>query len=156
MKTTRRLKVLLIAVFVLWTAAVLIVTDAARAQQQRPSSFSPVIEEPFDVVRARDKAAKAGVAAAHQPLLEARYDLTRRVDESVRMTRGKPIPVGPTAKLTVGLTGDRLGQMSPIAIRDQEPFPYLPLPPVNPPFAAWCFRRLRSNYCRVSNGSTWI
>ncbi|HEU5132613.1 MAG TPA: hypothetical protein VFT26_10940, partial [Pyrinomonadaceae bacterium] len=62
MKTTWRLKVLLIAVFVLSTAAILIVTDAARAQQQRPSSFSPVIEEPFDVVRARDKAAKAGVA----------------------------------------------------------------------------------------------
>jgi hypothetical protein len=77
MKTTRRLKVLLTAVFVLATTAILIVTDAARAQQQRPSSFSPVIEEPFEVVRARDKAAKAGVAAAHQRLLEARYDLTR-------------------------------------------------------------------------------
>jgi len=139
MKTTRRLKVLLIAVFVLSTAAVLIVTDAARAQQQRPSSFSPVIEEPFDVVRARDKAAKAGVAAAHQRLLEARYDLTRRVDESVRMTRGKPIPVGPTAKLKVGLTWDRLGQMSPDAIRDQDAFPYLPLPHVNHPVGGMVF-----------------
>src|SRR5688572_27318878 len=139
MKTTRRLKVLLIAVFVLSTAAALIVTDAARAQQQRPSSFSPVIEEPFDVVRARDKAAKAGVAAAHQRLLEARYDLTRRVDESVRMTRGKPIPVGPTAKLKVGLTWDRLGQMSPDAIRDQDAFPYLPLPHVNHPVGGMVF-----------------
>src|SRR5687768_9535769 len=139
MKTTRRLKVLLIAVFVLSTAAILIVTDAARAQQQRPSSFSPVIEEPFDVVRARDKAAKAGVAAAHQRLLEARYDLIRRVDESVRMTRGKPIPVGPTAKLKAGLTWDRLGQMSPDAIRDQDAFPYLPLPHVNHPVGGMVF-----------------
>jgi cytochrome c peroxidase len=139
MKTTRRLKVLLIAVFVLSTAAILIVTDAARAQQQRPSSFSPVIEEPFDVVRARDKAAKAGVAAAHQRLLEARYDLSRRVDESVRMTRGKPIPVGPTAKLKVGLTWDRLGQMTPDAIRDQDVFPYLPLPHVNHPVGGMVF-----------------
>jgi cytochrome c peroxidase len=139
MKNTRRLKVLLAAVFVLSTAAILIVTDAARAQQQRPSSFSPVIEEPFDVVRARDKAAKAGVAAAHQRLLEARYDLTRRVDESVRMTRGKPIPVGPTAKLKAGLTWDRLGQMTPEAIRDQDAFPYLPLPHVNHPVGGMVF-----------------
>src|SRR5687768_5219209 len=139
MKDTARLKVLLIAVFVLLTATILIVTDAARAQQQRPSSFSPVIEEPFDVVRARDKAAKAGVAAAHQRLLEARYDLSRRVDESVRMTRGKPIPVGPTAKLKAGMTWDQLGSMTPEAIRAQEAFPYLPLPHVNHPVGGMIF-----------------
>ena len=135
----KRLKVLLAVIFVLSTAAILLVTDAARAQQQRPSSFSPVIEEPFDVVRARDKAAKAGVAAAHQRLLEERYDLTRRVDESVRMTRGKPIPVGPTAKLKAGLTWDRLGQMTPEAIREQGVFPYLPLPHVNHPVGGMVF-----------------
>jgi len=134
-----RLRVLLAAIFILSTAAILIVTDAARAQQQRPSSFSPVIEEPFEVVRARDKAAKAGVAAAHQRLLEERYDLSRRVDESVRMTRGKPIPVGPTAKLKAGLTWDRLGQMTPEAIREQGVFPYLPLPHVNHPVGGMVF-----------------
>jgi cytochrome c peroxidase len=130
MNNPKRIRVLLFAILVLSTTAILIVTDAARAQQQRPSSFTPVIEEPFDVVRARDKAKKAGVAAAHQRLLEQRYDLSRRVDDSVRMTRGKPIPVGPTAKLKAGLTWDRLGQMTPAAIRDQDAFPYLPLPHV--------------------------
>ncbi len=139
MNNPRRLKVLLAAICVLGAAAILIVTDAARAQQQRPSSFSPVIEEPFDVVRARDKAGKAAVAAAHQRLLDERYDLTRRVDESVRMTRGKPIPVGPTAKLKAGLTWDRLGQMTPAAIRDQDAFPYLPLPHVNHPVGGMVF-----------------
>ncbi len=134
-----RLRMLLAAIFILSTSAILIVTDAARAQQQRPSSFSPVIEEPFEVVRARDKAAKAGVAAAHQRLLEERYDLSRRVDESVRMTRGKPIPVGPTAKLKAGLTWDRLGQMTPEAIREQDVFPYLPLPHVNHPVGGMVF-----------------
>lgn len=111
-------------------AAVILVASGASAQQQRPSSFSPVIEEPFDVVRARDKAKKANVAATHQRLLEERYDLSRRVDESVRMTRGKAIPVGPTAKLKRGLTWDQLGRMTPAAIRDQDVFPYLPLPHV--------------------------
>ncbi|HKR11007.1 MAG TPA: hypothetical protein VJT15_03030 [Pyrinomonadaceae bacterium] len=131
MNNSKRIRVLLAAILVLSTAAILIVTDAARAQQQRPSSFTPVIEEPFEVVRARDKANKARIAAAHQQLLEQRYDLGRRVDDSVRMTRGKPIPVGPTAKLKAGLTWDRLGQMTPDAIRDQDAFPYLPLPHVD-------------------------
>lgn len=131
MTKSKRPRVLLLAVCALFITAILIVTDAARAQQQRQSSFSPVIEEPFDVVRVRDKAAKARVMAEHQRLLEERYDLSRRVDENVRMTRGKPIPVGPTAKLKNGLTWDQLGRMTPEAIRDQGVFPYLPLPHVN-------------------------
>jgi len=140
MNTPRRIKVLLAAILTLSAAAILVVTDAARAQQQqRPSSFTPVIEEPFDVVRARDKAAKAGVMAAQQRLLEQRYDLSRRVDDSVRMTRGKPIPVGPTARLKNGLTWDRLGQMTPDAIREQGVFPYLPLPHVNHPVGGMVF-----------------
>lgn len=142
MNNPKRLRVLLFAILVLSTAAILVVTQGVRAQQQRPSSFTPVIEEPFEVVRARDKAAKAGVAAAHQKLLDERYDLTRRVDESVRMTRGKPIPVGPTAKLKGGLTWDRLGQMTPAQIRDQDVFPYLPLPHVNHPVGGMVFPQM--------------
>ena len=91
------------------------------------------------MVLARDKANKARVAAAHQRVLEERYDLSRRVDEGVRMTRGKPIPVGPTAKLKRGLTWDRLGQMTPDAIRDQDAFPYLPLPHVDHPVGGMVF-----------------
>jgi cytochrome c peroxidase len=140
MNSPKRLKVLLLLILTLSAAAILIVTDAVRAQQQpRPSSFTPVIEEPFDVVRARDKAGKAGVMAAHQRLLEQRYDLNRRVDDNVRMTRGKPIPVGPTARLQNGLTWDRIGQMTPDAIREQGVFPYLPLPHVNHPVGGMVF-----------------
>jgi cytochrome c peroxidase len=131
MAQAKRTRVLVKVVCFLCVAAILIVNEGARAQQQRPSSFSPVIEEPFDVVRARDKAAKPRVMAEHQRLLEERYDLSRRVDENVRMTRGKPIPVGPTAKLKSGLTWDQLGRMTPVAIRDQGVFPYLPLPHVS-------------------------
>lgn len=131
MTRTKRIRVLVSVICFLSLAVILLVNERVRAQQQRPSSFSPVIEEPFDVVRARDKAAKARVMAEHQRLLEERYDLSRRVDESVRMTRGKPIPVGPTAKLKSGLTWDQLGRMTPDAIRDQGVFPYLPLPHVS-------------------------
>ncbi len=143
MRKTTRTKTLLVVVCVLSITATLLITGAVRAQQQqekqRPSSFTPVVEEPFDVVRARDKAAKAGVMAAQQRLLEERYDLSRRVDESVKMTRGKPIPVGPTAKLKGGMTWDQLGRMSPAAIKEQDVFPYLPLPHVNHPVGGMVF-----------------
>jgi cytochrome c peroxidase len=139
MRKPKRIKVLLATIFVLSATAILVITDAARAQQQRPSSFSPVIEEPFDVVRARDKVAKAEVMAAQQRLLEQRYDLSRRVDENEKMTRGKPIPVGPTARLKGGVTWEQLGQMSPQTIRERDLFPYLPLPHANHPVGGMVF-----------------
>src|SRR5262249_30651711 len=44
--------------------------------------IAPVLmgQETFDAVMKRDKAAKAEVMARQQALLEARYDLTRKVD----------------------------------------------------------------------------
>jgi cytochrome c peroxidase len=140
MKYSSRTKTLLMVTFGLTLGAAFLVVDGSRAQQQKPpSSFMPVIEEPFDVVRTRDKAAKARVMAAAMRLLEQRYDLRRRVDESVRMTRGKPIPVGPTARLRSGLTWEQLGSMSPAEIRDRGVFPYLPLPHINHPVGGMVF-----------------
>jgi cytochrome c peroxidase len=131
MSKPKRIRVLVVIAFLLTATAAMLVTSVTRAQQQRPSSFTPVNEEPFETVRARDKAAKSRVMADHQRLLEERYDLTRRVDENVRMTRGKPIAVGPTAKLKGGVTWEQLGRMSPEEIKDKDLFPYLPLPHVN-------------------------
>lgn len=136
---TRRIKMLLTIAVLLAIGAASIVSSGSRAQQQKPSSFTPVIEEPFDVVRARDKAAKSRVMAAAQRLLEQRYDLRRRVDDSVRMTRGKPIPVGPTARLRSGLSWEELGRMTPDQIRERGVFPYLPLPHVNHPVGGMVF-----------------
>ena len=143
MTTSKRIRVLITVAFILTIAAAMLVSRQVRAQkqpdQQKPSSFTPVVEEPFDVVRARDKAAKSGVMAAAQKLLEQRYDLGRRVDESVRMTRGKPIPVGPTAKLKSGVTWEQLGAMSADEIRQKDLFPYLPLPHPNHPVGGMIF-----------------
>jgi cytochrome c peroxidase len=135
-----RFRILITLALGLTVVATLLVTQHAGAQKQEPpSSFTPVVEEPFDVVRARDKANKARVNAAAQRLLEQRYDLTRRVDESVKMTRGKPIPVGPTARLKEGLTWEALGRMSPDEIRSRNIFPYLPLPHPNHPVGGMLF-----------------
>lgn len=135
MNTIVRVKVLAILAFAGLVALLLIfnarTTAQSPPQQQRPSSFTPVIEEPFEVVLKRDKAAKARVMAAARKLLEERYDLARRVDSKVTMTRGKPIPVGPTARLKKGVTWEQLGRMSPEEIRQKDLFPYLPLPHIS-------------------------
>ena len=140
MKHSRRFTILSTIAGGLALTSVFLVVERTRAQQQKaPSSFTPVIEEPFEVVRARDKAAKSRVMSAAMRLLEERYDLQRRVDESVRMTRGKPIPVGPTARLKSGVTWEQLGRMSPEEIRDKGIFPYLPLPHINHPVGGMVF-----------------
>jgi cytochrome c peroxidase len=127
----------LCALFVVSTALCLALAFSTRSDaQSRPqspkpeakqSSFTPVVEEPFEAVLSKDKAAKPRLMAAHMKYLEQRYDLQRRVDENVKMTRGKPIPVGPTARLKSGTSWDQLGAMTPEQIRDKDLFPYLPL-----------------------------
>lgn len=72
--------------------------------------------------------ARAGVMEAQQKLLDSRYDLTPRLDPKARMSRGKPLPVGPTARLQGVATWEALGAMSPAQIRAAGLFPYPPLP----------------------------
>jgi cytochrome c peroxidase len=143
MKTTVRIKLLVGVVFVLAiTAALLVATNAGAQERSKPappSSFMPVIEEPFDVVLKRDKANKPRVMAAAKRLLEERYDLTRRVDSNTKMTRGKPVPMGPTARLKGGVTWEQLGRMSPDEIKEKNLFPYLPLPHVSHPVGGMIF-----------------
>src|SRR5207248_2383264 len=70
------------------------------------------------------------IVARQKKLLEERYDLSARVSDQVKMTRGKPIPVGPATKLSADTTWDSLAQMNPDEIRDKGLFPkgFLPLP----------------------------
>jgi cytochrome c peroxidase len=105
--------------------------------------IAPVLvgQETFKARVAKDKAAREGIMARQQALLEERYDLTRRVDKTVTMTRGKAIPVGPTAKLPPDVTWEQLAKMSPEQIRAKELFPkgYLPLPHPNHPVGGMVF-----------------
>jgi cytochrome c peroxidase len=102
---------------------------------QAPSSYdqiAPVLlgQGTFEQVMARDKADKAGVMARQQKLLAERYDLSPKPDPRAKMFRGKPVLVGPTAKLPQGVTWVKLAEMSPDEVRDKGLFPigYLPLP----------------------------
>ncbi len=71
---------------------------------------------------------KPKVMALQQKLLESRYNLKPKLDPEAKMSRGKPLCVGPTARLAEGMTWDQLAQMSPGDIRQKGIFPYPTLP----------------------------
>jgi len=97
------------------------------------SSYSPVkITQTFSEMMKEDVKNKPSLMKKHHQLLNERYDLSEKVDSHVMMSGGKPVPVGPTAKLKKGLNWEGLAKMSPQEIKEKNSFPYLPLPHVSP------------------------
>jgi len=84
--------------------------------------------QPFAEIMKKESEQKPKVMAAQRKLLEGRYDLTPRFDPQVKMARGKPVCVGPTARLAEGMTWDKLGSMSPADVKKANAFPYPSLP----------------------------
>ena len=82
----------------------------------------------FEETMKQDVADKPKVMAAQRKLLEERYNLEPKLDPEAKMSRGKPLPVGPTARLKNGMSFDQLAQMAPEEMRKQNAFPYPPLP----------------------------
>jgi cytochrome c peroxidase len=82
----------------------------------------------FEEVMKKESAAKADVMAAQKKLLEERYNLDPKHESNLTMTRGKPICVGPTARLKEGMTFEQLGMQTPEAIKQRGLFPYPSLP----------------------------
>src|SRR4029079_1344533 len=81
-----------------------------------PSSydqFSPLLQGKltFQEMRERDKAGKADVMARQKTLLEERYDLSVKVSDKVKMSRGKPIPVGSATRLPAETSWDELARL---------------------------------------------
>jgi cytochrome c peroxidase len=82
---------------------------------------------PFAEIMRQDVEAKPKVMAEHRALLEQRYDLTERPHPTAKMSRSKPVPMGPTARLPEGVTWEQLANMTPEQIREGGHFPYPPL-----------------------------
>ena len=82
----------------------------------------------FEETMKQDVADKPKVTAAQRKLLESRYELMPKLDPEVKMSRGKPLPVGPTAKLAHGMDWDKLAGMKPEDVKRAGAFPYPPLP----------------------------
>ncbi len=103
----------------------------AKEMKKQKSSYMPVmVTESFEAVRERDVAEKPEVMSKHMALLKERYDLSGKTDPVSKMSGGKPLPVGPTAKLSSGVSWESLGAMSTEEIRQKGVFPYYPLPHV--------------------------
>ena len=109
---------------------------------ERKTSFAPVvIEEPFESVRQRMTAAKAGLMQKHGALLAERYDLSNRPAGDATMSRGKAVQGGVRAKLPPGVTWESLNGMAPELIRERNAWPlgFLPLPHPNHPEGGMLF-----------------
>jgi cytochrome c peroxidase len=82
----------------------------------------------FEEVYKAAVADKPKVSARQRALLESRYDLQPRLDPEATMARGKPLAVGPTARLPGGMDWEMLAAMGPAEIRRKDAFPYKALP----------------------------
>lgn len=82
----------------------------------------------FEEIMKADIQAKPKVMAKQRQWLEKHYNLEPKLDPEAKMSRGKPLAVGPTAKLAEGMTWEKLARMSPAEIRKQDLFPYPTLP----------------------------
>jgi cytochrome c peroxidase len=92
------------------------------------SSYGPTNQtETFDQIKASRMAVKGERAKLQKELLNSRYDLSKKTAPGNLMSGGKPVPVGPTAKLE-GTTWKDLGKMTPDQIKAKGLFPYKPLP----------------------------
>jgi cytochrome c peroxidase len=88
-------------------------------------------DKPFTTLQEimqKEAAARPQVTAAQKQLLESRYNLEPRLDPEAKMSRGKPLPVGPTARLQNGTTWEQLAELTPDEIKQRGVFPYPSLP----------------------------
>ncbi len=92
-----------------------------------PLNAQRPMQSPEEIAKA-DREAKPAVMEAHRRLLEKRYNLTPKLDPELKMSRGKPIPIGPTARLVEGTTWEDLGRQTAEQIRKDGSFPYPSLP----------------------------
>lgn len=92
-----------------------------------PLGVEKPMQEPDEIMK-KDIADKPKVMETQRKFLERRYHLKPKLDSEAKMSRGKPLPVGPTARLPEGMTWERLAGLSPEEIRKQGLFPYPSLP----------------------------
>ncbi|MCJ7693332.1 MAG: hypothetical protein MUO22_07945 [Sedimentisphaerales bacterium] len=127
MKSKKLLPLYVTLVFVLTTSITL-------AYAKKQSSYAPVvITEDFDSVVQEMEAAKPQIMKRQMDLLNERYDLTDRPADGVTMSRGKAVQQGARAKLTSGMTWQKLAEMTPEQISEKNLFPkgFMPLPHPN-------------------------
>ena len=94
----------------------------------RTSYGGPTLGMSFVTFKRKMERQRAAVDLAAQKRLTRVFDLRCRFRKGVTMTRGKPIAIGPTAKLPRGIKSwQAFAKLSPEQIRKRGLFPYAPL-----------------------------
>ena len=127
----KRYVVKILVIFIITAFSLVTISFAA---EKMANSYSPVvITKPFSETMSMMKADKPNVMKRQMDLLNMRYDLSDKPATGVTMSQGKAIQSGVRAKLSRGMTWDKLGQMSPVEIKKKDVFPkgFLPLPHPN-------------------------
>lgn len=113
--------------FILSISAITIGPTLAQ-QTKVVSSYGQINQDVgFDQIKADRMKVKQDRAKEHNALLNARYDLSKKTSPDFVMSGGKPVPVGPTAKLQ-GTSWTKLDKLAPEQIKINGDFPYKPLP----------------------------
>lgn len=126
-------------------ASLLLFASSSSAQETKTSfdQIAPVLlgKETFQQMMTRDKQSKEAIMDRQLKLLAERYNLESKPHPNVKMSRGKPVQVGPAAKLAEGTTWEQLAGMPPNEIRGKGVFPkgFLPLPHPNHPAGGMLF-----------------
>jgi cytochrome c peroxidase len=127
MKSTQAITMILCLILVASWAQ-----STSSAVELPDQTYMPVVfEEDFDTLMQRDVEAKPEVMARQQELLEQRYDLRDDPVEGLMMSGGrKAVQQGVRVRLPDGTTWEKLAQMTPEQIKQQDLFPrgFLPLP----------------------------
>jgi cytochrome c peroxidase len=128
---------------------------AVLAQTPPPTSYAPVvIQEEFNSIMNRMKAAKPEIEARQKAELDARYDLSNRPASGVTMSKGKPVQAGPRVKLPSGVTWESLAKMKPDEVRQRGVFPegFFPLPHPNHPEGGMVFPKFHIDEIKKQEG----
>jgi hypothetical protein len=93
------------------------------------TSFSgPDLGMPFAEWKRKMEEQRPAVDKAAREVLASRFTLDCKTDDAAKMSGGKPLPVGPTAKLPAGVkTFEEYAALPPDEIRTSGTFPYKPL-----------------------------
>jgi cytochrome c peroxidase len=108
--------------------AIINVGDSFAQKTNMVSSYGPINQNArFDQIKAERMKVKSDRAMEHIALLNTRYDLSIKTSQETVMSGGKPIPLGPTARLQ-GISWEELDKLTPEQIKMKGVFPYKPLP----------------------------
>lgn len=119
----------------------LLLTGSALLSDDKPSSYTNVVEEPLPTVIDRMTKEKPAIMERQSKLLQERYQLDNLPAPQITMSKGKAVQGGVRIRLSEGSTWDSLAAATPDEIKQKKLWPkgFLPLPHPNHPEGGMLF-----------------